>query len=163
MEPANNSSVNGAFPELSTMRVIWGALLVSLGLYVFVAVQKQPTPFVFNLSAANPQNMVEMVISGMAVLMVALAFVLPNMFLIRAKKSVGPQTDVRQMARYYFVPFIVRLALLESCTLYGFAMSFMRRDAMIMLPFVLISIVGYLMSFPTEAGIRASLRGPERI
>jgi len=163
MEMPNTPTGARAFPELSTMRVIWGALLVSLGMYFFVAVKKQPTPFVFDLSAANPQNMVEMIISGMAVVMVALAFVLPNLFLNRAKKSVNSQTDVRQMAKYYFVPFIVRLALLESCTLYGFAMSFMRRDAMIMLPFVLISVVGYLMSFPTEAGIRASLRGPERI
>jgi hypothetical protein len=57
------------------------------------------------------------------------------------------------------VPWIVRLALLESVTVMGYMIAFLKHDPGKIAPFLLISVIGFLLSFPSEDKVQSAFRG----
>jgi FtsH-binding integral membrane protein len=121
--------------ELRPQRIIYAALLIALAIY-FVLVwtlgqQNASRPF---QDAVRQPIVIPMYAIGAATFAIA--------FFIRARfreRRVPPR-----------VRNIVFWALLESISIYGVVLAFLYRDWRLMAPPLMVSILGFAMSFPQE-------------
>jgi len=142
---------------LFTLRMIWGSLLISQVMYVVV-------PYFLNQSATHtlfdPKFVLSYPFVALTVAFSLFAYLLPNKIWennakeIRSKKIIP--TDV-QVLQNYFVGFFIRLALLEAIGMLGFVLGFFNHDSFRVIPFVAISMFGFIKSFPTLSKAKASL------
>lgn len=141
------------------MKIIWGALLVSLILYVVISLMKLPSGQSLNLAGltdfTDPLR-VPLIMAAFMSLM--LAVMVPKILLtaIKKKRTAREPLELPEMARLFYVPFIIRLALLESVTLYGFVLVQTKNDPAQILPFFAASLLGFLLNFPSESNIRTA-------
>jgi cytochrome bd-type quinol oxidase subunit 2 len=147
-------------PSVQVMKIIWGALLVALLVYVgisFTMLSGGQPPNWAGLADFSDPLRIPLITTGFISL--AMSATLPKIMLVaqkRKRKSAQPM-EMREMANLFFVPLIIRLALLESVTLYGFVLVQMKKDPAQIVPFAAVSIVGFLLAFPSEEKIRTTL------
>ena len=131
-------------------------------MFLFILLQGAPS---FELSAltlmpdlGNPQ---QLVMVAMAIIVFVLSWVMP-MFLLKKtnfKKEGIPSLSseplsVPDLIKKTFVPLILRFAMLESVSLFGFILATQSQTPAKMLPFLALSVLSYFRSFPSEVYLR---------
>lgn len=140
-------------------KVIWGALLFSQAMYVFVVFKEMlasvdPSTYRWFPDFRNP---VEATSSFAAVGSFLLSVFVPALIArtnLRRTKGDGGSEKVELL----LPPFIVRLAFLEAVCLIGFMLAIVAKNPALMMPFFAVSVLGYLKNFPASlAKVRADL------
>lgn len=141
------------------MKIIWAALLGSQILYgsLLPTIIQENEPQELNIP-------IVIALSVMALLMCILAFVISKWIFKMAKNQIlkdhgeRPNYSMETLIPYYQTGFILRLAMIESCALMGFALAVMHKRMELYYPFVALSVGLYLMNFPTEEKVRSALK-----
>lgn len=162
MTMAETIVMNQPTPELNeqgmlfTLRMIWGSLLISQMMYVAVPHFLGPAAHTF----FDPQYPLSIPFVALTVAFSLFAYILPNKIWANNAKEMhtkkGTPTGV-QVLQNYFVGFFIRLALLEAIAMLGFVLGFFNHDPFRVIPFVTLSMLGFLKSFPTLAKAYSSL------
>ena len=137
--------------NLATLRIIWGALLGShflygLGLYVIIKQSAGATEEV------SPGLLP--IICSIGIVLFFAAIYLPRFFLKKEKKHVPSNSRIEDLIPKFIAPFVIRLALFEAVALMGFCLAFMTKEMQFYYPFAAVSIVAYILNFPTEEKIQ---------
>jgi F0F1-type ATP synthase membrane subunit c/vacuolar-type H+-ATPase subunit K len=120
--------------ELRPLRIIFAALLGSIGIYCFVAwMVAKRTDVAFDNRLKDPLVQVFYVLSAT---IFVIAFVV--------------STWLRGRGRPRRLVYIVRWALLESVAIYGLVAAFVRFDWRLIIPPAMLSILGFALSYPQE-------------
>lgn len=145
--------------SLKTLTIIWGALMASQVIYGIalqtIVKDQEPQELQIPMVAA---------LSMMAVVMCVLSFFLPKFILNQLKKDQfknpgdNQRASISQLIQVYSSPFIIRLAMLESCALFGFALAFIHKRIELFLPFATLSIGLFILNFPTEEKVRNAFK-----
>lgn len=148
--------------------ILWAALLASQGMIVIVSqtVMNQPRPGAPEISPgiAAPASTLEA--TGMPVwylAVVAGVILLGAIFIPRllAKASTKRLSDrnasLSEIAPKVLPLWILRWALLEAVTMLGFVASVLYARPDYILPFATVAAIGFILTFPTEQKIRATL------
>ena len=138
--------------SIRVLRVIWAAMVFSVLLYGFIAwtltrggEARPPVEETIQLPAVQA-------LYGLGVMMFILSAVIPRMVLrgrgegIHQARPVGSAVpnEVR-------VALIIRFAMLESVAIFGLVCAFMFHDARLFVPPAMLSLVGFVMAFPSES------------
>jgi hypothetical protein len=119
-------------PTLMLLKIIWGALLFSQVLYTFALFRFAGQ----NESASVPNPDLVPVLGSVAAFMLLMSIFWPR-------------------KPHFMTPFILRLAMLESVAVLGFALAFLSSDASLFLPFVSVSVAGFFINFPAAEKVKA--------
>lgn len=134
-------------------RLIWAALVISNFIYAAVLF------FQFGASSASfpsghPLLVPLMVISSMAL---AISMVLPKAFFLRAKQRLdqaGRPASEEELQAAFFAPWIIRMAMLESVSLYGFVLAMVTQSPVAFVPFGAVAVLTQLSQYPSPQRIR---------
>ncbi|MES2964856.1 MAG: hypothetical protein V4760_13275 [Bdellovibrionota bacterium] len=146
-------------PEL-VLKILWGALAMAQFMLVFVSstiLTTPPDPAAFT-------DIVKYMFLAMAAGALVMAFVLPNFLSMQIRTRIEKEgrsidsMEVRELAPRATVPFIMRLALLESVTLMGMMLTLQSGDQSYVMALAAVALVGFAVSFPSERNIRGILR-----
>jgi len=132
------------------LKIIWTALLLSQIVYLILAFLLYGEPLFIVPEELNSFSKAFLILSLSFIVM---GFILFNLLLKPVKKSVSYK-DAKQK---YFIPFVVRLALIEAFSLLGFAYSSMLKQNL-MMSFTFVAILSFLFCFPTESKIKKEMR-----
>jgi hypothetical protein len=126
-----------------TMQILWLAFCSTMGAITFMCFQLHGA----FLTVQIPRP--ELYVFGvMALAAFVMSFMLPHLLLrLTRKQRQGLSPDAQ--LRAYFVPFILRIALLESVVLMGFLLSMISRENRV-LPFAITAFLGLVFIFPTQ-------------
>jgi hypothetical protein len=142
-----------------TLKIIWVALFFSLFMYAVMLTGPAGGGNPFSFGFPDFSNPFEMAVTVAVLPPLLLAVVIPN-FLIKAQKSkVTPETTIAEIYRLAHVPWVIRLALIESVTVTGFAIAVMKHNPGKIVPFLIISVIGFLLSFPSDDKVQSAYRG----
>lgn len=135
---------NSLSPETSVkiMRGIWFMLLLSSCLICWLAYNDEVVNGVnvpFDLIVGDRINQV---LFAQSIFLTILCFILPK-FIGRYTK--GPSRTARG-----FAPLIVRLSFAEAISILGFVCSIRIHSTTVMIPFAGLSLLLFLLSFPTR-------------
>ena len=137
--------------DVRTLRVIWGALLLSTVIYVILAsvlVQGSDN----NLDRGLFYSPVPLMLYGLGLVMFGLSFFLPKLFMNQGVRSNPGQASIpsREGPSRIRQALIVRYALLESCAIFGLVAAFLSQEWQLILPLWVVSAAGFLMAYPSE-------------
>jgi hypothetical protein len=137
--------------NLVTLRIIWGALLGShflygLGLYVIIKQSEGP------IDEMSPVLLP--IVSSIGMVIFFAAIYLPKFFLKNEKKQIPSNSKLEDLIPKFIAPFVIRLALFEAVALLGFGLAFLSKDMQFYYPFAAVSLVAYILNFPTEEKIK---------
>lgn len=136
--------------SLLTLKAVWLALFSSIFIYIFLTV-KQFGAISFSISM-QPKIQIFYFI---AVVIFLFAFILPKIMLKPlVQKFRSKSFNDAEIYKMYFVPAILKFSLLESISILGYVFSINTQDNII-LPFVFLSFLGLLVSFPGKERIKA--------
>lgn len=133
-----------------TLKILWGALLVSHFIYAFVLYTVNQS-YEGEKELANP--MMLPVMASLALCAYAAGFFLFNT-LVTAQKKKFQNPTVDELATMYLAPMIIRLALFEAAAMMGFVLAFKSHDINYFLPPLCINILLFVMNFPSEEKIK---------
>lgn len=146
--PANQPGADaGLEARLRVMRILWGALLTSIGLYVLVCVFAAPRRGAAVEDAGNTTMLGAF--AAIALVSVAASFLLKGRFYRRAAERGEPEQAQ--------IGFIVALALCEAAALFGLVGLFvtLNRSAYLLLA---LGALGQLLHFPRRDELAAAYR-----
>ena len=150
----------GSNSGLNIFIILWAAILWSCVVFVGVATFQVKGPF-FSLDAFLNEGPISFYYILIALTLFVSAFKIPNIMFKGTR--VEPGTPMEDLEKKYFVPFVVRIALFEACTLLGFALSITTQKNLV-LPFFILSIIGFLMNIPSRNKVRFELmRGSRKV
>ncbi len=169
-------------PSLFTMQVLWGALIVTPGLYTLILVVTQKA----EAAAQGPDAVLVAGISACALFVAALSVALPRVMARRRAERSEPATrddqtyadqgdhgfreaatatTTRVLAdpaaaeaaafRTGYAPFIVGMALAEAVANFGFTLGFLGGGLRLAGPFFAVCVALQAVRFPTRAGVLA--------
>lgn len=143
--------------SIAVPRLIWAALVFSNLMYGLVLV----TQFKDQLAAPFPStHILVFPLMVIALMALAIAMILPKALFMKAKAkfdaSAVPPTD-QQIMQSFFAPWIIRMALLESISIYGFLLAMMTQAPIAFVPFGALSILTQLSQYPTPQRVRDML------
>ena len=142
-------------PPLINLQIIWGGLLVSTVIYVFVAYSVGGQG-----AAPDPEQarIFELVCAAVALGCLGASFVLPRRLLAAAiardSTDVGQDTPLPQLVRASFAPWIVRMALCETVATMGLMLALISHTPMKIMPFAALALLALLAAFPSESALR---------
>jgi hypothetical protein len=139
---------NQASPQM-TLKIIWGALLSSHFMYVYVL--RMVIEIDSEKGLENP--ILLPALSSAALMTYALGFFLPKILLNNEKKA-GTNLSQEDMANKFLVPMIIRLALFEGAALMGFGLSFIAKEYSYYLVLLSVNVVLFLLNFPSDQKIK---------
>lgn len=131
--------------KFSFFVIIWTWLFISLLVYAFV-VYSTVGPFVLDFSVVLTQPL----------LILALAVFVLSFFITKVIKHVPAKTK-EEALRQSFLPFIIRLVLLEAVVIIGMFLSF-QENLNLLIPFLVLSLVGFILAFPVESRLTQGAR-----
>lgn len=146
--------------DLLKMRVIWGAFLLSPLMFLVVAwailSAQESDPSVQEPTLISFSDPLGLAVSAFSLACFAAAL---NAHKFLPKKGAEPGAVPRDPQRpvemeSVLAPFVVRLALLETAAMCGLILALLRSEWTYMLPFVALSMVGFLLSFPSTRLLR---------
>ena len=148
-------SASGAEPSpLLQLRIIWGALLFSVALYVGLAFFVQLPP----AAAGAPQQPFELIFAVAALGSLGASYFVPQLLIKQlAKPPTDAPLDEKKLARLLMTPWIVRLALCESVAVLGLMLAFVSQQPMKIVPFAALSALAMLTAMPTETALRRAI------
>lgn len=136
----------GLDARLRVIRILWGAFLMSIGLYVLLCVFVAP-PREAGEDAGNETMLA--VLAATALVSVALSFLIKGRFYRRAAERGEPEQAQ--------IGFIVALALCEVAALFGLVGLFVTQNKYAYLLFAL-GALGQLLHFPRRDELAAAYR-----
>ena len=141
--------------NIQTLRILWAGMFISQIIfgYVLDTTIKQAGP---NTAEVNPQFLT--IFGLLGALAYITAIILPKGLIKAAKQNLTPSASLEEILKVYTPAFIVRLALFEACTLFGFGLAFLHKDPSLFMPFVTLSMFGFFMNFPKEEKIRTMMK-----
>lgn len=120
---------------------IWiGTIAMSI-YYTWKAFDVTGSTFHLQFSTFDSSNPTMWMMSLFAVIAGLLAWLIPA-YMLRLGSTQGPRLSIR------FVAFVLRLALIGSINLYGLVLAVTTKDANVILPFTIMSLLGYIRSYP---------------
>jgi hypothetical protein len=135
-------------------RVIWMALTIAVVIYAVLAFTmvpiRQDVPFA---SYANNPMFVVLAIFG--VVMFGLSFVVPALMLRTVPSGTARPAPSFPQARTR-ARLVVRWALTETPAIFGLMAAFIGRDARLFIPLGVLSVVGMLMSYPSDSVLESA-------
>jgi hypothetical protein len=138
-------------------RLVWAVLAISNLIYAVVLLTQfggLSAPF----PSGHPLLVPLMVISSMAL---AISMVLPKAFFIRAKQRLDQAgTSVpteAELQAAFFAPWVIRMAMLESISVYGFVLAMVTQAPVAFLPFGAVALLTQLSQYPSPQRIRGML------
>lgn len=126
------------------LRILWGALFAGQALYLMVLIVVPARTHPVTGELADKLVLVLGASAGLAAL--AAWFLTP--YFARANPKTA--SIVMPIERQVFAAFLMRLCLLEMICILGFVASFLTAEFSVFLPFVAISCLGFLLSFPND-------------
>lgn len=143
-------------PPLLVLQIIWGAMLLSIGMYVGVAFF---VPFTGEATAET--RVMELALTVVALVLLAVSFVVPRRMLAQAiaQRQAEGEKDPGAIPLAALVtaaqsPWIVRLALCEAVAVFGLMLVFLSHQPMKIVPFAALSALAMLAAFPSESALR---------
>ena len=141
------------------LKIIWAALFFSLFVYGGTIFYKISTS---GSSPGEVKPIIAQALSSMAIFCLLLAVFLPRYFIKqeKIKLNLTSSTPINlEGILEGFAPYLVlRFVLLESVTIFGFVLAFLSDNISYYLPFLAISVLGYIMNFPTEEKIKNMIK-----
>ena len=136
---------------LVKMKILWAALLASTVFY-FVILMVKP-------GAASGTNnpLLIYIFAGLAIVFFVLSLILPDLVFKQSLKQLGKTPDTSSAMKCSFPAFVIRLALCEAISVYGFMASFLGRTEFYY-PFWLGSFIAFLLAFPSEEKIMVKVK-----
>lgn len=135
-------------------KVLWLAMTSSQVMMAVMSVSQNP----FDMGAIKsdlletPQTQFFV---GLAALNFILSWVIPKIILKTTTKSFEVSQGERSLFKVCFPAFIVRMALAESITLFGFVLSAQIKNAAILVPFISVAMLVTFLTFPTDLLFRS--------
>ena len=135
--------------NLMMLKTIWGFMFLSLFFYTYL------TFFLIgeaNVSLSNDLEVQVFYLLGTVLLLSS--SIVPRMILKPLIQTFQNESlNDEAIYKMYFSPFVLKIVLLELITLLGFLLSVTNKKNII-IPFVIISVVGFVLCYPTRARIR---------
>ncbi|MCB0389862.1 MAG: hypothetical protein KDD58_01155 [Bdellovibrionales bacterium] len=128
--------------------ILWIAMLFTVFIYNFIIISTVHGLDNINFSIDFSHEMTTP-ITAIAFLVLVSSYVLPNFLIKQTLKRFKIKDDHTSLNQILFVPFILRLVMLESIAIFGFVLSIIQKNGSIFY-FSFIAIVGFLFNFPTE-------------
>jgi F0F1-type ATP synthase membrane subunit c/vacuolar-type H+-ATPase subunit K len=139
---------------LLVRRILWAALLVSQGIYVWVLAFSGAVP----PPMEPPDPMLPMVLGAVALSVAVASFVVPMLLLRSASGASQHAPSGRQQAHARtFTPFIVSLAMSEAVSIFGLVAGYLGHPALVWAPFFAAGFVLTAWRFPTEGRMMGPL------
>jgi len=114
----------------------------------------------FSIDAFMSESPTSFIYFLIAIVLFVSAFKIPNILFKSIK--VDPGSPTADLEKKYFAPFIIRIVMFETCTLLGFILTVTTQKNLV-LPFFILSVLGFLMNIPSRNKIRFELmRGSRR-
>ena len=123
-------------------KILWGAMLASTFMYLFVISTKSQTSINTDFKILSSENPLSKAFAFAALFMAISAWQIPGILRKKALQNADPFPG-------WFVSFIVRLAMLESISVFGLVLAILSHDINDAIPFFIVSWAGFLLSFPT--------------
>ena len=143
--------------SMAVPRLIWAALLASNLMYALVLFVQFKDLISNPFPSSDPLLFPLMAISTMAL---AIAMILPKALFLRAKVKLdaGPQPPSdQQLMTNFFTPWVIRMAMLESISIYGFVLAMKSQAPIAFVPFGALSILTQVSQYPTPQRMRDML------
>jgi hypothetical protein len=131
---------------MAQIRLIWFALLISIGLYFVIAYLIIPSSGDQPLSATFDDTIVQILYLVAAITFVA-AFPISSMMMRREPSPARTRLG-----------YIVRWAMFESTAIYGLMAAMLRQNLRLFLPLATLAIAGMLFSYPRDESAHGSAR-----
>jgi F0F1-type ATP synthase membrane subunit c/vacuolar-type H+-ATPase subunit K len=148
--PTNQSATDaGLEVRLRTMRILWGAFLVTIGLYVLVTVFARPSQEVLLERRAEDNTVLLAALGAFGLSLVALSFVFKRTYYRKAAEQQSPPQ--------FQTGFIIAEILCESCVLFGLVGMFITWNDYAYALFLL-GALGQLLHFPRRDELAAAYR-----
>jgi hypothetical protein len=132
---------------LPMAKVLWSGLVLSLVMYLLTALQMG------NATPEPPVGRLEFYLKAGSVALFFLAYLLPRLLAravsIRRKEGTPPSLSEK------FPPYLLRLALFEAVALLGFVLVIRTSTGGKLWPFLIVSAIGFLSSFPSKDRLEA--------
>jgi hypothetical protein len=151
-------------PPMLQALIIWGALLASQGMIVLVSQTAMTSRMSPPLSA--PDQMAQAPASAFghlpegfffagAAMSLLMAYAIPRLLMKRVKPTFSSNGPISPELMQKILPaWIVRWALIESATLFGFLDSMLNANPSAIYPFAGAALIGFILSFPSEQKLR---------
>lgn len=131
-------------PALSIVKVIWGGLLASQLFYIVVAAQSAGAKISdLRWVWVDFNSPFESALAFAAIGVFAAAYIVSHL----VQKAAGQFRSVQSC----FQAYVIRLALFEACASMGLVISINTQNPSKIIPFMALSIVGFLLNMPDEA------------
>lgn len=141
--------------SIRLLRIIWMAMVVSVLLYGFVAWMMTGGGEAGLPVERTIQQPTVQILYGLGVVMFILSSVLPRIVLRgRGEGLHHGRPPVSAVPNEIRVALIIRFAALESVAIFGLVCAFIFHDARLFVPPASLSLVGFLMAFPSESLIQ---------
>jgi hypothetical protein len=141
--------------QLRVSRILWAALSFSILLFVFTAFSTGTPDYATMWPRPSfgddPVAQQEAVFGLLCLVILAVSQALPvRLVKVQAERS-GGKVGYGQV----FIPLILRLALTESLSLFGFVLAMMSQNPAKILPYAIFALMRNLAAFPREDFFRA--------
>lgn len=164
-------------PTMSLVRILWAAFVFSQVIYVVVAFAIVPPRGAVSMSegalkelaveggAAGQSTLTWHPYALMALATLIASYFIPRVILASAKTQMPNlkpnhamlEVPLAAVLKAAFTPFLIRIALIESISIFGLAASFVLRTPELGAYFTAVSLTAMAMNFPTEGGMRGML------
>lgn len=120
---------------------IWLGMILVSAYFTWQAYAMTDSSFKPQFPVFDSSNSMMMGLGLCAVLNAFLDWVIPS-YLFKLGRAQAPKMSI------CFLAFVVRLSLVGSINIYGLVLAVSNHDANLVLPFSILSFLGYLKSFP---------------
>jgi hypothetical protein len=152
---ADTEARPAATPSLMNLQIIWGAILASTVIYVFVAYAVGGQSSALD---AEQTRIFELVCAAVALSGLGASFVLPRRMLTAALAKepveVGQDTPLPRLVRAAFPAWVVRMALCEMVATMGLMLALVTHKPVKIMPFAALAMLALLAAFPSEPALR---------
>lgn len=139
---------------MRSLQLIWLAFLMSAVIYGVVIRLMIPDLGEWNRIASGDPVQLALQIAAISIFLVAMA---TSRLLMGKASALRPRiTPVFEVTAAIRQALLIRWAMFESVAVLGFISAFVGRQALLIAPFLLASLIGFLSSFPSERFIRSS-------
>lgn len=139
---------------LRSLQLTWLAFLVSALIYGIVIRFLVPTVGSWKSIIARDAIQLSLQIAAISIFLIAMA---TSRLLMRKASSLRPRiTPVFEVTSSIRQALMIRWAMFESVAVLGFISAFIGRQSLLITPFLLASLIGFLSSFPSEKFIRTA-------
>lgn len=141
--------------SIRLMRIIWMAMVISVLLYGIVAWMMTRGGHAEHSPEQTLQLPTVQVLYGLGVMMFILSSVVPRVVLRgRGEERQHGNPPSHVIPSEIRMALIIRFAMLESVAIFGLVCAFLFHDARLFVPPASLSLVGFLMAFPSESLIQ---------